>query len=110
MIYLATPYSHHDRTVVQYRVDRVTAYAATLHSMGVLVYSPVTHGHQLANVEPTIKTDAESWIAHNLYMLKRCNQLLVLGYPREIGISQGCQTEIKFAQENDIPVTYKLLA
>lgn len=109
MIYIATPYSHTDPKVIERRVTTVTQFAAMLCRCGVLVYSPITHGHQLALVNSLIETNASAWREHNLEILKHCHQLIVLGARENIITSIGCQTEIKFARENNISVTYKYI-
>jgi len=47
-IYLAGPYTHASAEVRQARFEALTAEAARLMALGHQVYSPITHGHVIA--------------------------------------------------------------
>jgi uncharacterized protein (DUF3820 family) len=96
MIYLATPYSHEDPLVREDRFRVVTKAAADLMQFGLLVYSPITHGHLLAQSGGLPKT-WEYWKEHNSKMMLVCTHLVVLnipGFKESIGVAM----EIKLAE------------
>ncbi len=104
MIYLATPYAHDDPAVMQRRFEQVTRYAGELMRLGVLVYSPISHNHPVATTV-TLPRTWEFWRDHDLAMLTRCSQLLVLrldGWQK----STGVRAEMDFAAERGIPIVY----
>lgn len=88
LIYLASPYSHPDEGVRQQRFEAACKAVAELTRRGHLVFSPIAHGHaiaQAAGMETTWKT----WEALDSLLLKRSNALWVLGlegWDRSVGI------------------------
>ncbi len=48
IIYLACPYSHDDPAVRENRFQAVSKLAAALCRAGILVFSPISHSHPLA--------------------------------------------------------------
>lgn len=102
MIYLASPYSHHDPEIVQQRFDLVTQYTAKCLKAGYIIYSPIVHCHHLAQVT-NLPTSFEFWSRYNLGVLSQCRALWILeleGWQISIGVS----VERKFAEQSGIPI------
>jgi len=56
MIYLASPYHHADKDVMEDRFHKVAMATAHLLSKGLIVYSPIAHNHYLAvNFKPPLR-------------------------------------------------------
>lgn len=103
LYYLASPYTHKNRQVVNRRVAAVQNVAYTLAAKGLFVYSPVVHGHALEEKREPIPY--KYWIEHGLEMLSRSSAMIVVcldGW----GESRGVQLEIGHALKLDIPVLY----
>lgn len=77
MIYIASPYTHPDPSIVLSRYDETQHYCAKLFQQEHWAFSPVVHCHALA-VEFKLPTDAEYWKEYNLHMLTRADELHVL--------------------------------
>jgi len=105
LIYLATPYSDPDPAVREARFHAVNKVAASFMRDGVNVFSPISHGHSIAQ-DGDLPIDWEFWQEYCLAMLSYCCALFVLTVPgwRE---SVGVQAEIKMAEELDIDIFYE---
>lgn len=104
MIYIASPYSHKDHSVMDQRYESVAKFAAVCISLGHKVYSPIAHNHPLAK-NYALPRGFDFWLEYDLHILKRCDELYVCkidGWEESVGV----QAEIKFAVENNIPITY----
>lgn len=107
MIYLASPYSDPDPVVRWSRYEAVCRHAAHMLRDGHLVYSPVVHGHALA--QRGLPGDWAYWERHNREMLRRCDALLVLTLPGW-ETSRGVQAEVALARALGLPVHHELSA
>lgn len=97
MIYLASPYTHPDPSVVKYRYQAVRAQVGWMLDAGVYVYSPIVHFHHVAK-HHELPTDSNFWSNHNRHMLNLANRLDVLcleGWEDSVGVKQ----EIEWAKE-----------
>jgi hypothetical protein len=94
MIYLATPYTHADPTIVEKRYEEAMAYTHYLLERKRWVYSPIVHCHELAK-RHSLPTDFDYWRRYNYHILSRCDELYVLGIEgwRE---SKGVRAELEF--------------
>lgn len=104
-IYLASPYSHKCPEVRKKRVTEVAKVAARIMDSGSVVFSPVVHGHCIEMIGFTDPKSHEFWMEQCLGMLSMAKELHVLclsGWK----VSSGVSIEIKFAQDNNIPVYY----
>ena len=103
MIYLASPYTHLDLHVREWRFREACRAAAHLLRAGVAVLSPIAHSHPIAQFG--MPTSWEFWSQVDREYLARCDALAVLTLPgwRE---SVGVQAEIAYAHELGIPVFY----
>ena len=103
MIYLASPYSHPDPEIRTYRFHAACSAAARLMRRGHVVFSPIAHGHPLA--QHGVPTDWAYWKRQLSVYLGRCDELVVLtidGWRESIGVS----AEILIAQTLSLPVRY----
>jgi len=104
LIYLAGPYSHPDEEVREARFRALTAKAADLMLGGQVVFSPITHGHTIAEYHD-LPLDFEWWQHQCMTMLGHASRLIVLrldGYAESIGV----MAEVEYAEANSIPIGY----
>lgn len=98
-IYLACPYTHPDEVARNTRVEFASIIAAKLMCEGHVVFSPITHGHHIADHLPPAKLHShEFWMTQCLPMLEDCDWMMVVplhGW-RE---SRGVAEELGFALE-----------
>lgn len=105
-IYLTTCYTHHCKVKRIERFNKVNEAAANLMAQGHVVFSPISHSHQIADHLPPEKlTDHEFWMEQYLPLLDWADKLYVLRLPgwKE---SKGVFTEINYAVDNDKPIIY----
>jgi nucleoside 2-deoxyribosyltransferase len=103
MIYLASPYSHPDPAVRERRFRAACSAAAFLLQAGHAVFSPIAHGHVLA--EHGLPTDWSFWQRYDHEHLERCDEVIVLmlnGWEE----SAGVRAEIRRAHELGKTVCY----
>ena len=103
MIYLASPYSHPDPSVREFRFREACRAAAKLMRLGKAVFSPIAHGHCICT--HGLPTDWRFWEPFDRAQLERCDEVVVLmldGW-RE---SEGVQAEIRIAAQLGKPVRY----
>ena len=103
-IYLACPYTHPDPGVQLERVELASIVAARAMLNGFAVYSPITHGHVVAQHLPrSADTGHEFWMDQCLPMVAKARVLIVLpmaGWRK----SRGVADEMAFALERGIPI------
>ena len=107
LIYLASPYSHKDKSVQEGRFDSVCEATARLMCSGQHVFSPIAHGHSVARFG--LPGEFDYWKAYCVNTLLRCDALIVLmlsGWSESVGV----QYEIDLAKEHNIPVRFINLA
>lgn len=88
-IYLACPYSHPEPAIQQERLEKVSRVAGLLIQKDFLVYSPVSHGVNIAK-HCAMNGDYKTWQNHCLSMLRRSKYaiaLLLKGYEESIGMN-----------------------
>jgi len=105
VIYIASPYSHEDKTIEHERYETVAKITAKLTKEGVIAFSPITYGHTLLRYED-LPAEYEFWETFCLSFLKRSNEFHVYMMPGW-DKSKGIANETKYAIENRIPVVYK---
>lgn len=104
MIYLASPYSHESRYVMQARYLAVCEATAALLRQRQMVYSPIVHCHELARMFD-LPEDFEFWKEYNLHMIKRADTFGILkieGWKE----SKGVQGELEFARRQELPIYF----
>jgi len=99
--YLAGPYTHALKEVMAWRAELLTAKAAELTREGLVIFSPITHGHAMAS-RHSLPTGIEYWERVDRVFLSHAKELLILkldGWDT----SKGVALEIKLAREWGIP-------
>lgn len=103
MIYLASPYSHPDANIREQRFRDACIAAARLIRAGHVIFSPIAHGHPIA--EHGLPIDWQFWERQDREQLERCDEIVVLmldGWKESVGV----QAEIRIAGELGKPVRY----
>jgi len=106
LLYLASPYSHPDTSVVNMRYEKVCAEAAQMMKEGAIVFSPIAHTHPIAMFGGISDRTWEFWKEQDFALLKQCDELVVLRLAGYSG-SKGVQAEINFAQKLGKPISYR---
>lgn len=104
MIYLASPYTHPDFTIMTQRFEAVEAFTAHAILRRHIIFSPIVHGHALAQ-KFDMPTDFNFWESYALGMLRASNEIWVLkleGWQH----SKGVNGEILEAQKLNKGITY----
>ena len=103
ILYLAAPYSDPSPGVRQVRVQWASTAAAYLMKHGFTVFSPITHGHTIADHLPEqTRLDHDFWMKQCLPFLDRSHALIILplsGWER----SRGVRTERRRAEDLNLP-------
>ena len=104
-IYLAVPYSFNPDFSKRI-ADKV---AAQLMLEGKVLFSPISHSHELAKHMPEhFRTDSEWWMQHCLPWVDACDQLWVISIGEKgadlIEQSSGCIQELQRAMRKGKPV------
>ena len=102
VIYLAGPFSHSDKNVMEFRADALAWFAGTLMNMGHIVYSPVNYGDRIVMLHD-LPTSWEYWKKMSVTSMSVCTKLCVIQLPGWEK-STGVQDEIKIADALGIPV------
>ena len=104
-IYLACPYSHHDKGIRRHRFFMVSQTAAQLINQGFCVFSPVTCGHILGE-SYGMPAGFGFWREYDLSFLRHwARELWVM---RLVGWeqSEGVQAEIEEARRLGLPMRF----
>lgn len=103
-VYLACPYTHADPDVQLQRMELASIVAARIMQNGFAVYSPITHGHHIAQHLPgNIVTGHDFWMAQCLPIVVKAAALIVLpmaGWRQ----SRGVRDEMEFARRYGLPI------
>lgn len=104
IIYLAAPYSHIEPLVREFRFNAACLAAAKLIDRGIVVYSPISHSHPIAQTG-RIDGSWATWGKQCLALLDVCTYLLVLmlpGWEKSVGL----KAEIDFCNAKGVPVLF----
>ncbi len=104
MIYLASPYSHQDLSVMEARWKQVCVIAGRLMNEGHVVFSPIAHTHPIAD-HCALPRGWDYWERFDREFIQASDKLVVAmmdGWKE----SKGVQAEILIAQELGKPVDY----
>jgi nucleoside 2-deoxyribosyltransferase len=96
-IYLAAPYTSSDKHLVEHRVKQINQAAAKLMREGHIVFSPISHSHQMA-IQEVLPTTFEWWRKQNHAFIEWADAVCVLlldGWEKSVGVMD----EIDFALE-----------
>jgi hypothetical protein len=102
MIYLASPYTHKDKSVMQWRFEQTRELTIKLMRDYPFVYSPVVYCHPLA-VKYDLPIDALYWKQFDTEFIRKCNRMIVHtldGWKESVGV----QMEIELAARLFIPI------
>jgi len=100
LVYLACPYSHLYDDCCR-RFDIVNRLAATLMRAGVLIFSPISHGHPIA--EYGLPKGWDFWERYDRVYIEAAKAMLVCaidGWETSVGVG----AEMRIAQELGIPI------
>jgi len=104
MIYLASPYSHPDRTVEALRFGEVCRIAGVLMARGLVVFSPIAHTHPIAE-RCELPRGWDYWQHFDEEFICVSEKVVVAMMPGWEQ-SKGVQAEIVIAKDKGIPVEY----
>lgn len=102
--YLASPYSHKHRKVMERRYHQVVEVAAFLMANDKVIFCPIAHSHPIGLVLDS-PTDHAFWERQDMPLLVHASSVIVLcldGWKE----SRGVQREIAIARDLGIPVDY----
>ena len=102
--YLASPYSHPDPFVREWRYLQAAKLLSQLLEQRRWTYSPIVHCHELKKI-CSLPAEHTFWLAYDCFILKRCSRLLVLRLPAWED-SRGVRMEMEFARANSIPIEF----
>lgn len=105
-VYLACPYTHKDPVVRAGRVSIASSIAGRLMTEGVTVFSPITHGHFVADyLHKDFVENHDFWMKQCLPMLFSCEAMVVIPFDGW-RTSKGVYTEFRFCNYHNIPVYF----
>lgn len=109
LIYLASPFSHKDNQVEEYREFMTTAAAAQLtQEYGYAMFLPITQSYAMKLHSPELGGSFECWKDIDLYMVReKVDEIWVLtlpGWDKSIGVL----AELEEAKNYNKPIKYLL--
>ena len=108
LIYLASPYTLNgtaSETQREERVEQVTRCAHMMMSMGMNVFSPVTHSYYVEQSRWPLAFSTTEWLQIDFEYLGSAVGMAVLmldGWQKSIGVTR----EIEYARKHHIPVMF----
>lgn len=103
-VYLACPYTSPDPDVQLQRMELASIVAARIMQNGFAVYSPITHGHHIAQHLPIgLEAGHAFWMAQCLPIVAKADALIVLpmaGWRQ----SSGLRDEMALARRLSLPI------
>ncbi len=103
LVYVACPYSHPDKAVVEERMKAFYRVDSDLIKQGFFTVSPMNKAAMADHVD--IATTWEFWEQYSYALLSRCTKMFVITMPGW-DTSAGVLGEINFAVQNGIAVEY----
>ena len=107
MIYLASPYSHPDLQVMEFRYEQACLMTGKLMKEGRVVYSPIVHNHPVA-IRTSLPKGWEFWQKFDLELLGLASQLYVFTLDGWL-TSTGVKAEVERARELSLVIKYVTL-
>lgn len=95
LVYPASPYSHHEPAVREWRFQAVCQAAANIMRLGYGVFCPIAHSHPIAKLG--IPSDWDFWREQDERILEVCDELRVL-MPDGRQESKGVAEEMQLAR------------
>jgi len=102
-IYLACPYIHADRDVIESRVVKASKAAGYFMDKGDRVYSPITHGHYINAHMDTQEGDHKFWLNQCYPDVVSAEAVYVLAI-QGWNSSKGVRWEVETAFAFNVPV------
>lgn len=105
IIYVASPYNHSDKNVIERRMKIVNRYCADLFNEGYTFISPLSTGHAFVTEKPDIDTSFE-------HFKEWCENLMTISTEIHIicqdgwDVSNGVKFEIEYAKNNNLTIKY----
>jgi len=103
-IYLAAPYTHPDKSVMEQRVKLINAKAASMMRY-CIVFSPISHSHYIA-VQNDLPLTFEFWVIQNHAFIDWCD-IVVVYQLKGWEESYGIQDEISYATTQGKLIVYE---
>lgn len=112
MIYVASPYTHPEKSVMKKRYKEVMKFTAHLLKRGLHAYSPIVHCHSMA-VKFNLPRDASFWESYNFHMISLAESMAVLcaeGWEESVGIKGELKEAAKLNMSVGFhnPITYEV--
>ena len=104
-IYIASPYSHPDKDVMEENFRKVSQIAADLTAEGYIVLSPITYGHTLLQFKD-MPGDWPFWASFCFSLLVKADKILVCDNMEGWDKSRGVEEEISFARDHGIKIEF----
>lgn len=109
MIYIVSPYTANSAATRRKRLNASVEYAASAMREGVVAFSPLAHGHMIAEYwrkqGTPVGTDYSAWRQHCEAMIDLCSSVHVLKVPGWKK-SKGVAAEIEYAQSIGKEIVY----
>jgi len=105
VIYLASPYSHPEKEVMEENFEKVSQIAADLTSEGYIVFSPITYGHTLLQFRE-MPGDWPFWASFCFSLLVKADNLIVCDTIEGWDKSRGVDEEMSFARDHGIKIEF----
>lgn len=107
LVYVASPFSSDSPWKEEHNFSLATKWIGRLQveNPDCALFAPITQSYTLKQFEPDLGTTFAFWANIDYTFLGKSDELWVLtmdGWKESIGV----QAEIKFAEENNIPIKY----
>ena len=101
LVYVASPYSHPDRGVMQERFEVIHCVTERIirEQTFVIPFTPIAYTHQFAHIEGV------DWTEWDINFLKVCKAILIVQMQGWV-VSVGVQKEKNCCQRHGIPIYY----
>jgi hypothetical protein len=104
LIYLASPYTHADREVMEQRYQSVMACRAAMMRDGLHIYSPIVDCHEMSK-RHELPHVWKYWQAFDELLISRCDRLWILTIDGWDG-SKGVAAETQIAERLHKPLDF----
>lgn len=98
LVYLASPYSHHDPAVMELRYLAAVEAVSYLMKKGFVVFSPIVHCHPIAVIHG-LPRSWDYWKTYDETFLRKSDILMIYQYDGW-EFSKGIKAEMEIAREN----------
>lgn len=103
LVYVASPYSHHEESIRNQRYDEVTKVVAKLCDLDVFTIPPITFNVPLAPYIASKDTTWEYWKEYDKRLIDACDELWIVmipGWQDSIGV----RAESKYAMSKNMTI------